>query len=103
MQNKIAFLPVHSGRCLTNDCTSGVGRISITGVPIANRSKSPATEGSGKEAKSKTGAFNNSDMASAKRLVLPVREMYRKQAFTVSYSNRSSYNLCLTCISHFTL
>jgi hypothetical protein len=32
----------------------------------------------------KTGAFNNSDMASAKRLVLPVREMYRTQAFMVS-------------------
>jgi hypothetical protein len=42
-----------------------------------------ATEGSGEEFMSKTGAFSNSDMASAKRLVLSVREMYRTQSLHV--------------------
>jgi hypothetical protein len=45
---------------------------------------------------SKTGAFSNSAMASAKRLVLPVREMYRTQAFMPAYSSHSSYNFILS-------
>ena len=52
----------------------------MTDVPIASMSKSLATEGSGEAVMSKTGAFSNSDMASAKRLVLPVREIYRKKS-----------------------
>jgi hypothetical protein len=39
------------------------------------KSKSWVTEGSGASAMLKIGAFSDSDMASAKRFVLPVREM----------------------------
>jgi hypothetical protein len=39
-------------------------------------------------AMSKTGAFNKSDMASAKRRVLPVRERYRIQVRMIAeFSN----------------
>ena len=96
VQNRIVFFPEPSGRCFTKECTSGVGRMPITGVPMISRSKSWVTDGSGASAMLKIGASRDSDMTSAKRLVLPVREMYRTQAFMVPYSNRLSYNLCFT-------
>jgi hypothetical protein len=39
----------------------------------------------------KTGAFTDSDMASAMRLVFPVLEKYNTQVFMICYFNLSRY------------
>ena len=90
VQNKIVFLPSALGKRSTKAEASCAGLEPSTGVPMISRSYFSAIEGS-EEAMSKAGAFVDSAIASAMRLVLPVLEKYSTQIFMSRYFRWSLY------------
>jgi hypothetical protein len=96
VQNKIVFLPLAFGKLSTKANVSFAGLAPSTGVPKIIVSKASTTDGLD-EVMLKIGALKRSAIASANRLVFPVREKYTTQGFMVDYIG-CSVNITLVFI-----